>query len=72
MLQKLAEHISACLERAALAERRAADSAVPSDKREFEEIAQTWRNIAASYAFSERLEQSMLETEAARKRPPAA
>lgn len=72
MLQKLSEHISDCLQRAAHAERRAADATTSSDKREFEEIAQTWRNIAASYALSERLEQSMLETDAARKRPPAA
>jgi hypothetical protein len=53
VLQKLADHIAACFERAAASERRASEATDPEVRQSYEEIARGWRHLAASYQFSE-------------------
>ncbi len=68
MLRKLSHHISNCLERAAVAERQAADAANRDTKQDFERVAKNWRVLAASYQFSESLDQ-YVKTRAQRSPP---
>lgn len=75
MLQKLTEHIAACLERADAAERRAAEASDLNIKKEYQQIGKAWRHLAASYQFSEALERFVLDVERAKRelpRPPTA
>jgi hypothetical protein len=70
MLQKLADHIAGCFERAAIFERRASDASDAEVRRSYEEIAKAWRHLAASYQFCEALEGFLLDRDHAKK-PPA-
>ena len=63
MLQKLADHVAECLERAANAEQRAAAADDPAIKADFEGMAQTWRHLAANYQFAEKLERFIPDRE---------
>ena len=63
MLQKLADHISICLDRAAVAERRAEEADGNGDltlKRHYEEIAKAWRHLATRRQLAE-LERVVVE-----------
>jgi hypothetical protein len=66
MLQKLADHIAACFERATASERCARDATDPEVRQSYEEIARGWRHLAASYQFSE-LERFLLNSDRAKK-----
>jgi hypothetical protein len=46
---KLADRISTCLDRATIAEQRAGEAGDPVLKRCYDEMAKTWRHLAASY-----------------------
>jgi hypothetical protein len=70
LLQKLADHIAGCFDRAATFEHRAAQTTDPAIRRHYEEIAEAWRHLAASYQFSEALERFILDAEQARNAPP--
>ena len=56
MLLKLSGHISNCLERAADAEQRAQQATDPAIRSDNEVLAHSWRHLACSYQFVERLE----------------
>jgi two-component sensor histidine kinase len=51
MLQRVSDQVAECLLRAAEAEERAARSALPATKAEYERMAESWRNLARSYEF---------------------
>lgn len=70
VLQKLSDHISQCFTRAADAERRAAVTADPIMREDYEGIARSWRHLAASYQFTESLERFLLDRDHAKQRPP--
>ncbi len=59
MSQTLAEHIRACLDRAALAERLASRETDPMAKTELLELAGGWRQCAVSYEYVQKLENFM-------------
>jgi hypothetical protein len=63
MLQRLADHIAACLDRAAAAEQRAAESADNPLRRDNEQMAASWRHLARSYECVESLERFLLDAE---------
>ena len=56
MTETLADHIRACLDRAALAERLASRETDPAAKTELLEMASSWRQCAASYEYVQKLE----------------
>jgi hypothetical protein len=66
MLQKLGEHIEACLEYAAKAERRAAEATEPDLKADYLALARQWTHLARSYEFSESLERFLLDSQKAK------
>lgn len=66
MLQKFGEHIADCLDRAAEAERRAARTADTGLRGGHERMAQTWRHLARSYQFVEKLESFLVDSEKAK------
>jgi hypothetical protein len=70
MLQKLNDHIRACLERAAAAEERAARETDPELKAEHLAMAKQWSYLARSYEFVESLERFLLDTERAKRAAP--
>ena len=74
MLQKLEDHIKACLKRASDAERRAAEVADPDLKADYLALANQWTHLARSYEFSESLERFLLNSQRAKDalqpRPP--
>jgi hypothetical protein len=74
VLQKLEDHIKACLKRAADAQRHAAELADPDLKADYLALAAQWTHLARSYEFSESLERFLLDTqrakEALRPEPP--
>jgi hypothetical protein len=76
MLQKLGDHIKACIENAGNAERRAAQAADPSLKADYLSLAAQWTHLARSYEFSESLERFLLDSQKAkdalRPQPPEA
>ena len=61
MLQKLGDHIEACLKRAAIAEQRASDVTDPALKADYLALARQWTHLARSYEFSESLERFLLD-----------
>ena len=66
MLQKLEDHIKACLKRAADAQRRAAEVADPDLKADYLALAAQWTHLARAYEFSESLERFLLDTQRAK------
>jgi hypothetical protein len=76
MLQKLGDHIEACLKRAAIAEQRAAEVTDPALKADYLALARQWTHLARSYEFSESLERFLLDAQkakdAVRPEPPDA
>jgi len=73
MLQRLGDHIKACLDRAREADERAARTDDPKQKDEYSEMAARWRVLARSYQYVESLERFLLDAQKARDaRPPAA
>ena len=74
MLQKLEDHIKACLKRGADAERRAAEVTDPGLKADYLALAAQWTHLARSYEFSESLERFLLDSQRAkdalRPQPP--
>ena len=76
MLQKLGDHIQACLERAAIAERRAAEASDPNLKADYKALSAQWTHLAHSYEFAESLERFLLDSQKAkdalRPEPPEA
>lgn len=71
MLQRLSEHIANCLERAADAERRAAEVSDEVVRLDNIRLARSWRHLASSYQFVESLERFLLDAENAEDaRPP--
>ena len=67
MLQKLADHIKACFDRAAEAEELAAKTAKPTLKAEHLEMAKRWMHLARSYEFVESLERFLLDSQKERR-----
>jgi hypothetical protein len=76
VLQNLGDHIKACIEHAAKAERRAAEVADPALKADYLSLAAQWTHLARSYEFSESLERFLLDSQKAkdalRPKPPEA
>jgi hypothetical protein len=66
VLQKLGDHIRACLQRAATAERRAAEVTEPELKADYLALAAQWTHLARSYEFSESLERFLLDSQNAK------
>ncbi len=66
MLQKLEDHIKACLKRASDAERRAAEVGDPDLKADYLALAAQWLHLARSYEFSESLERFLLDSQRAK------
>jgi len=62
MLQKLSDHMKACLDRSAEAERRANAANDADMKAAYMEIADRWRFLARSYGFVESLERFLLSS----------
>lgn len=71
MLQKLGDHIRACLERAAIAQRRAAEVTDSNLRADYLALAGQWTHLAHSYEFAESLERFLLDSQKAKdvKRP---
>jgi len=65
MLQKIADHIKDCLDRAAEARRQAEENADPARKAEYLRLELGWIRLARSYEFVESLERVLLKPEAA-------
>jgi len=70
MLQRLGDHIAACLDRAREADERAARTDDPKQKDEHSEMAARWRVLARSYQYVETLERFLLDAERARDAKP--
>ncbi len=70
MLQKLAEHIQGCFERADAAEQRAKEATSQIARDELLDIAKSWRHLAHSYQFRESLERFIDDIGRAKKSPP--
>ena len=66
MLQKLGDHIEACLKRAATAERRAAEVTDATLKADYLALASQWKHLARSYEYSESLERFLLDAQKAK------
>jgi len=66
VLQRLGEHIANALERAAAAQRRAADATDIELKLDNERMAESWRLLARSFQFVESLESFLLDSHNAR------
>jgi hypothetical protein len=62
VLQRLDEHIANALERAAAAERRAADATDPELRLDNERMALGWRLLARSFQFVESLESFLIDS----------
>ena len=71
MADTLADHVRACLDRAALAERLASREDDPTAKTELLELAGSWRQCALSYEYVQKLE-NFLENFKAPDRPMSA
>jgi hypothetical protein len=61
MLQKLSDHIAACLARARAADERADAVTDPEVRNEHQQLARSWRALAQSYQFVESLERFLLD-----------
>jgi hypothetical protein len=64
MLQNLGDHVRHCHARALEARRRAAETADPALRADFEQTEQGWLRLAESYMMSERLQAFLLEHDA--------
>jgi hypothetical protein len=62
VLQKLNGHIAIALERAAAAERRAAEAMDPELRLDNERMAESWRLLARSFQFVESLEKFLVDS----------
>lgn len=63
MLQRLGEHISACLDRVKDAETKAAEATDPAIKSDYEELAEGWRILAQSFQFCKSMERLLLDVD---------
>jgi len=63
MFQKLPEPIRDCLDHAASAERRAAETADSTLRDDYEQLARDWGNIASRYELIARLEKLIIALE---------
>jgi hypothetical protein len=63
MLQKLGDHIKACLDRAAEADALAAKTEEPTLKAELTAMAMRWLHLSRSYEYIESLERSLLDSQ---------
>jgi hypothetical protein len=63
MFQKLPEPIRDCLDHAASAERRAAETADSSLRDDYEQLARDWGNIASRYELVDKLEKLIIALE---------
>jgi hypothetical protein len=72
MLQRLGDHIAACLQLAAAAEQRAAEATDPRLRVDNERMAASWRHLARSYEFVESLERFLLDAERVKAPQPKA
>jgi hypothetical protein len=70
VLQRLSEHIANALDRAAAADRRAADTKDPELRLDNERMAQTWRLLARSFQFVESLEKFLIDSQRQRNLLP--
>jgi hypothetical protein len=71
MSNALADHIRACLDRAAEAERLASCEVDPVAKTELLDLASGWRQVAVSYEYVQKLE-NFLKTHKASEGPLSA
>ena len=67
MLQKLSDHVTDCIVRAAEAERRAREATDSQLRTDLFDIAKRWRSLAESYQFVESLDQFLLDQRARRR-----
>jgi hypothetical protein len=74
MLQKLGDHIQACLDYAKKAEQRAAETTDPDLRADYLALARQWTHLAQSYEFAVSLERFLLDSQKAKDalepRPP--
>jgi hypothetical protein len=70
VLQKLNDHIVSALERAAAADKRAADATDPELRVDNERMAESWRLLARSFQFVESLEKFLLDSQRQRNLLP--
>jgi hypothetical protein len=68
MLQKLSDHVSECIARAADTERRAREATDSQLRQDLFDIAQRWRHLAESYQFVESLDRFIVEQKSPRAR----
>jgi hypothetical protein len=63
MLQKLGDHITACLERAEQCKAAAAAATDPLVRSQLSDLELQWRHVAKSYEFIASLEQFLLSAQ---------
>jgi hypothetical protein len=61
MLQRLGDHIKACLSRAETCKSTANKTADPEVRKQLTELGQQWEHVAKSYEFIESLERFLLD-----------
>jgi hypothetical protein len=66
VLQKLADHIKNCIDRASEAGRRASETTDPATKADYLQMEQRWFRLARSYEFVESLETFLLDSQKAK------
>jgi hypothetical protein len=68
MLQKLSDHVTECIARAADTERRAREATDSQLRQDLFDIARRWRHLAESYQFVESLDSFLIDQKAQRAR----
>jgi hypothetical protein len=63
MLQKLGDHIAACLERANQCKTAAASATDPTIRSQLSDLELQWQNVAKSYEFIASLEQFLVDAQ---------
>jgi hypothetical protein len=66
MLQKLSDHVTECITRAADTERRAREATDSQLRQDLFDIARRWRHLAESYQFVESLDRFIVEQKSQR------
>jgi hypothetical protein len=70
MLQRLGPYIAEAYEHALDAECQAASAPMPSIRKEYEDLARSWRKVARSFEFNETLERFLMDRDRARDAKP--
>jgi len=70
MLQRLGSYIAEAYEHALDAECQAATARAPCVRKEYENLARSWRMVARSFEFNETLERFLMDRDRARDAKP--